>query len=364
MIALRNLLRNRVRSALTLLGVAVGIALYVCMAVITGDVRRQTRDVLEGYDTDVAVMARGASSPITSAISRADFQAIQDLLGPEDVSPVVLGSLHEKWNPYALVIGTTRRGAAAFRLVEGEHLSGKPGEVLAGRLLAENLKVAPGSALTLSGERFTVAGVYSLGSRIADGGVILETEGAQRLLRRENYLSLALVRVRNKGDVPSVIEAINGRLPGLKATSGGDFVGNIRFFRSIEAFARAISSVSLLATCILLANTLLLSVSERTREIGILMAIGWKPAMLLRMLLWESLLLCTGGAVVGNGLALLILGQLRRSEAIGFTWVPMTTSWSIFEVSVALSALIALASVAYPAFVALRLSPAEALRHE
>jgi len=344
--------------------VAIGIALYVCVAVITGDVRRQTRDVLEGYNTDVAVLAKGASSPLTSAISWAEFHAIQNLLDPEDVSPVVLGSLREEWNPYALVIGTTRRGASTFRLVEGEHLSGKPGEVLVGHLLAENLKLVPGSTLTLSEERFTVAGVYSLGSRIADGGVVLETEGAQRLLHRENYLSLAVVRVRNKASLRSVIETINGRLPRLKATSGGDFVSNIRLFRTIEAFARAISSVSLLATCIFLANTLLLSVSERTREIGILMAIGWKPIMLLRMLLCESLLLCLGGVLLGNGMALLILGQLHRSEAIGFTWVPMITSWSIFGASVVLSALIAAASVAYPAFVALRVSPAAALRHE
>lgn len=343
---------------------AVGIALYVCTSVITGDVRRQTRDVLEGYNTDVAVLAKGASSPLTSAISWTDYQSIQNLLNPEDVSPVVLGSLQEKWNPYVLVIGTTRHGAATFRLVEGRHLSGKPGEVLAGRFLAENLKLKPGSVLTLSEDRFTVAGIYSLGSRIADGGVVLETEGAQRLLRRENYLNLAVVRVRNKDDLQPLIDTINKHLPRLKAASGGDFVSNIRFFRTIEAFARAISSVSLLATCILLSNTLLLSVSERTREIGVLMAIGWKPSMLLRMLLCESMLLCLGGALLGNGLALLILSHLHGSEAIGFTWVPMATSWSIFGASLALSFLLAAASIAYPAFVALRLSPAAALRYE
>ena len=342
----------------------MGIAVYVSLAAITGDIRRQTQEIVEGYNTDIVVLARGAANPLTSAISWADFRAIEGFVGPDDVSPVVLGSLRETWNPYVLLVGTTERCASTFRFVEGRPLSGTRGEVLVGHLVADSRRLRPGSKLSLSDESFTVAGIYSLGSRYADGGVVLELSEAQRLLHRKDSVNLALVRVRPKARLAGLARSLNERFPRLRATSGGDFVASIRIFRTVDAFARAVALVALAAALILVSNTLLLSVSERTREIGILTAIGWSPARLLRMLLCEAAILCVLGAFFGNALSFFILRELRRSDAIGFAWIPVTASWSAFAVSLGLALLIAVASLAYPAFVALRLTPGAALRYE
>lgn len=364
MVVVRNLLRRKARSLLTVLGVAVGLSVYVAVSAIAGDIRRQAREVLRGYDTDIVVLGKGAPNPLASRISWDDLHGVEALLGAQDVSPVVLGSLREKWNPYTLVIGVDRTRASGFRLTDGRPLGGSPGEALVGTFLADKARVGPGGHVTLAEERFAVAGVYASGNRVIDGGVVLELAEAQRLLRLEKHLNLILVRVRGPGPVGDAARLLNQRFPNLRAAPGGEFVGNIRLFRTIEAFARAVAAIALVAACIVAANTLLMSVWERTREIGILTAIGWPPGLLLRVLFWEALLLCALGALLGNVLAVGVLRALSRSDALGFGWVPMTAPWRSVAASVGISAAVAAVSVVYPAVVALRLSPAAALRHE
>jgi putative ABC transport system permease protein len=111
-------------------------------------------------------------------------------------------------------------------------------------------------------------------------------------------------------------------------------------------------------------NTLLMAVAERTREIGILMAVGWTPWLVLRMLLAESVLLCLAGTALGNLLGLALLHAVNRMESVGFGWIPVSLSPALVASSFALTLLIALLALAWPAAVLARMQPLSALRHE
>ena len=107
-----------------------------------------------------------------------------------------------------------------------------------------------------------------------------------------------------------------------------------------------------------------MAIAERTREIGILMTVGWTPWLVLRMLFAESLTLCAVGAAVGNAFALVLLRIVNGMESVGFGWIPLRYPLSLAVVSFGMALGVALVSLAWPAVVLYRLQPLTALRHE
>lgn len=363
MLFLRNLFRHKARSLITLFGVAVGVALYVAVAAILGDLGRETHDVIAGYETDVAVQARGAGNPIASRISADELRALVGLFG-DDVTPFAIGTLREEWNSYALLLGTTPRMLNRFGLADGRAIRPGEREVVVGIELARRLGLGLGAELSFGGERWRVVGTYSVGNRFVDGAVVTDLRTAQRLLRMDESVNVALVRAGNRGDPRAVADTINGRLPRLLALASDDFIRTLRIFKTIDAFAKALALIAFVGSVAFVTNTLLMAVSERTRELGILMAIGWSPLRIVRMLLAEGLALCLLGGALGNGLALVALWLLNGSRLVAFGWVPVTLPREAVLASLGLVGSVAVVACVWPAVVVARLSPAAALRHE
>jgi ABC-type antimicrobial peptide transport system permease subunit len=363
MLFARNLLRNKTRTAMTLFGAAIGIAVYVTTTAIIGDMQRQTQAVIAGYNTEVMVQRRGASTPLTSFISPEDFSALHARFG-ENVVPLVVGSRREDWNSYVMILGTTPQLVSRFGLIEGKAPVAGRREVMVGALISQHHGFSAGKDIPLGDVRYRVAGVFSVGSRLLDGGVMMDLGDAQKLLGREGQINLAMIRLSGVADAGQLATDINSGFPRLEAVPAAELVANIRLFKTVEIFSKAVGMVSFLGACLVVTNTLLMAVSERTREIGIFMAVGWSPFRVLRMLLAESVALCLGGAVAGNGLALLLLHLLNRSKSVGLGWLPSVLPPESVAVSCEIALLLACIAVIWPAVILYRFSPAEALRHE
>lgn len=366
MIFLRNLLRAPARSLMTALGIAAGIGLFVAISAITIDLHEQIGGVASAYTLEVVVYERRATSPISSRISAAQMQALERRHGAA-LTPMAIGSLNERWNAYALVIGVTPDFARRTPLIAGEHVADGADGVLLGELAASRLSLAPGGTLRIDSRDVPVRGIYRTGSRMLDGGVMTGIAAAQRMLTREGaepQYTLALLRAASPSAAGAMIREIEQEHPGLRAIHGTEFAGSLRLMRVVDAFIRTISVVALIGTGLVVTNTLLMAVAERTRELGILMTVGWRPWLVLRMLAAESLVLCTAGALLGNGFALVLLRAVNGLESVGFGWIPLRYPWWLAGASVALAAVIALLALAWPAIVVLRLQPLTALRHE
>jgi putative ABC transport system permease protein len=122
--------------------------------------------------------------------------------------------------------------------------------------------------------------------------------------------------------------------------------------------------IALLLSGILILNTLLMAISERTREIGVLMAVGWSRWRIVRLIVSEAVILGIIGGVVGFGAAFPTLSLIQLLPAMGPGWIASVPSPVHFFTAVALSAAVAAISSFYPALFATRLVPAEALRYE
>jgi putative ABC transport system permease protein len=219
----------------------------------------------------------------------------------------------------------------------------------------------------LDGQDYKVSGVYRTGSRLFDGGFMTDITHAKKMLSQtgsRGQYTMALLQTSSREQKEQLIASITTQFPDLRAIPGTEFAGSLRLLKVIDAFARTISLVVLIGSCLVVTNTLLMAVAERTRELGILMTVGWSPWLILRMLTAESLLLCLLGAALGNAMALALLHTVNSMESVGYGWVPQTLSLDLVAGTFATTALIAIVALVWPAVVVWRMQPLSALRHE
>ena len=366
MISLRNVLRAPARSIMTAVGVAAGLALFVAITALTVDVGQQLEGAVNAYQMEVAVYERRATSPFSSRISPTQMEELQTRYGVL-LSPLVVGTHNEKWSAYALVMGVPSDLLNRIPLTAGARYEEGSGEVVLGEIAAHKLGVQQGQQLSLDGREVRVSGIFRTGSRLLDGGLMTDIPHAQQILTREGaerQYTLAVLRAESKEAAGVLIDEINRRYPSLKAIPGTEFAGAHRALRVVDAFVRTISAVALVGTCLVVTNTFLMAIAQRTREIGILMAVGWTPWLVLRMLFAESLVLCITGAALGNLLALILLRVVNRMDSIGFGWIPVRFPLALTGTSLVVALAVAMIALAWPAVVLYRMQPLSALRHE
>jgi putative ABC transport system permease protein len=246
---------------------------------------------------------------------------------------------------------------------------GKP-EVMLGDLLASNLKKNAGDTLEIQGSPFTVAGIYHGGSALEAGAVILPLDQMQKLGSLQGKVTAFHVRLRPAplGEMPDHYLAraqaqIEAALPGLRAVPAAERASNNQIVLLAHAAAWGTSSIAMLIGILGIANTMAMSVFERTREIGILRALGWKRWRILLLIQTEAAALGLAGGVLGIAVG---WGALRLLAALPQTSSIVSASFPVLLLAEALgiAVLAGLAAGAVPAWRGARLSPVEALRHD
>lgn len=366
MIFVRNLARAWGRSLMTVAGIACGVALFAAISAITRDLQSQIDGAAGQYRLELVISERRATSPMSSRLSAATMNALSARYG-EHLAPLVFGTLNERWNPYALVVGAEPRFIERVPLVEGRRPPPGQPALMLGEIAAQRLALAPGAQLEVAGRLLPVHGVYRTGSRLFDAAVLAELPTAQALLGRDGSptpYTLAALHIADGRSTDEVAGEIRARHPELKVAVGSELSGSLRLVRIVHALVGTISVIAVLGAAMVLANTLLMSTLERTREIGILMAIGWSPPRVLRLLLAECAALCLLGTLAGNALALAVLRGVNHLPSVGFGWIPVALPWPVVALSFAVCAAVAVLAMAWPAAVVWRLQPLAALRHE
>lgn len=366
-LALRQLMVSRVRSTTTLIGVALGLALYVSLTSISENFKGQVTSIIDQYNVDITVQAADASTPMASRLPEGLEQRLLQLDGVEDAMPTVVGRIRVSFNPYLVIIGVSQleHFAGRVRLLDGRMPASNSNEALVGHEVAVHDYGVGTRIMLRDDQQFLITGVYASEVPLLNAAVVVDLANAQRLVRREGEVSLVFLRLATGHDPETVAEQINQRFPALRAIPAGDMVSDVMLVRVTEVSARALAILAVAVSCILVMNTLLTAVSERTREIGILIAIGWSGWLICRLILLQSLIICATGLVLGNLAAAGILGLISHAnpEGIGW-WVDALPRPATVFISALIAFGLALASTLYPAWVAIRLPALKALRHE
>jgi ABC-type antimicrobial peptide transport system permease subunit len=367
MIFLRNLLRAKVRNSLTVLGIAAGIAVFVSIASINREMNRQIGYITSAYNTEVMIKGGRALSPFRSRISPAQLAELRAAIGP-GVSPMVMGTLALDRHTHIPVIGIPATLAGMVPMVNGRTFRADGAEVTAGLLAAELMQLESGRPARLGGQNHLVSGLYRSGSKFVDSGLMADIGTARRILGQApgaTDYNIVMVQTGNKAATERVLRQVRERFPHLRAEPTVEFSGTLHIFRTIENSSFAVAAIAVLGAAIVIANTLVMTVAERTRELGILVSIGWTPWLVLRMLFAESLVLCGLGALAGNLLAWGVLAAMAGTLPQGVGWtMPATLAGFAVLASCAAALVLALLALLWPAAVVYRLQPAQALRHD
>jgi putative ABC transport system permease protein len=263
------------------------------------------------------------------------------------------------WKPGSLLF----RG---IRIVSGRAIqSGDDRSAMLGRVLALNLKKKEGETIEVSGEPFKVVGVYESDSLFENGGLIVPLVVLQRMMGREGTVSGFVVAAEDpsRKAVDALAKRVEAAVPGVAAVPARDFVQGDNQIRLVKSMAWATSLIAMVLGSVGVLNTMMMTVFERTREIGILRALGWKRSRVLSLVLGEAAALGGAGALLGSALAYAGVKALAQAPMASI-FINADLPPAVLLVGILLGLGLSIVGGVYPALHAAALDPSEALRHE
>lgn len=366
---LRNLLRRRSRSLLTIVGIAIGIAAVVALTSLAWGFERSWSNVYRARGTDLIVTKTITRSAMPAAFAAGIADQLRAVPKVREVAGVLTEIFSVEDSPSMVVMGW-EPGTSLW-----EHLGLERGrmpiptaknELLLGSLAAEILAKRVGDRVQIETAEFVVVGIISSSALMESGAAIMPLPAMQALTERQgmvNFLDLRMTPDATPAELDQLRATIKSRFQGLTAFDPGAVAQSTAAIQIAKAMSLATSLIALVVGAVGVMNTILMSVFERFREFGVLLAIGWRRARILRMILFESLALSLVGGAAGCVLGIAAVRALQ--------WNPWIRGKLMGEVSPALlgaAMLIALALGAlgglYPAWMGSRMSPVDALRHE
>lgn len=374
----KNLFRRPVRSLLTASGVALAVGAVVALLGVARGFEDSLLQVLQGHGVDIVVTRAGKTDRMTSVLDQRWGPLVAGIEGVEKVAGALMDVVDFR---EANLIGVFIQGwpADSFVFEQLSVRSGRrlhPGDrqcVLLGAKLAEILQKGDGDTVEIEMQPFRVVGVYESYNLYENRSAIMPLEDFQRLMDRQGQVMAFHVMVRQGADKSSLVEEVcrqietladeHGRRLPLEARPAYDYVKSTLQIRQVQAMAWVTSVIACVIGAVGMLNTMIMSVFERTHEIGILRAIGWRKRRIVRMILGESLLLCLAGATLGVLAAVAGVYWLSTLPAVAGL-VQGKISPVVIGQGYAIAVLVGLAGGLYPACRGAWLSPTEAIRHE
>ena len=367
----KNVVRRRMRTLLTVCGLSTAVAAVVALVGISNGFVSSFNDVYRSHGVDLIVSRKGVADRLSSAMDQSFADRIGGIEGVDHASGFLLETMSlEEEGVYGLpVIGVRpdSRMLLDYRIQQGRNLKrGDQQVVLLGSQLASRLEHGVGDQVVFfEGEQFEVAGVYQSYSAWENGSMIVPLDQLQRLTDRAGqvtFVNVILAGPPSQENVQRAATMIRALDDKLSAMPTEDFVKTDARIRVAGTMAWMTSTIAVLIGATGMLNTMMTSVFERTREIGILRAIGWKPSRVVCMILMEAGLVSITAALLGIVGGTLITRLMSQLPNVAGTISPYT-DWTVVVQGLAIAVGIGLLGASYPAYRGARLVPSEALRY-
>jgi putative ABC transport system permease protein len=368
---LKNPFRNKTRSALAIVGIAVGIATIVALGLVTGGLKAATSETLNAGGSDLTV-SEANSNFMSGTIEEARVEELNSISGVKNAAgvlrktPTINTTVEGSFGSFS-VNGIELDKLSVVDItsgsVEGTLFSSGSNEIILGKTAAESLEKKVGDSINLFGEDFTITGIFETGNIMYDGAAFTSLDTLQDLTNSPGEVSTIYVQANDNTNLTELSKNIEDTYPNeLTATSASALTDRINEGLSIiDSATWAISLLAIFIGGVGVINTMIMSVYERTREIGVLKAVGWRSRRILGMIMGESIVLTLLAAVVGTVLG--VLGAVAGLSLLGGEISP-AYSLDVFVRGFLVAILVGVLGGIYPAYRASRLPPTEALRYE
>jgi putative ABC transport system permease protein len=368
-VAMLNLKKRPIRSLLTTLGIAVAVGSFVSIVGLTRGFERAWINTLLARGTHLIAFQKGAVDLLTTSIDARAGEQIRRIDGVRDVAGELADLMVLEAQYSTVAVGWESGGYLweTLKLVSGRLPA--PGEdrvVLLGESAAEALKKKAGDSLMVRERPFKILGIFRVGGVMGNNSTVLPLPVMQEMMQRQGKVSCFNIRVVRPDDperAASVRSRLRAAFPNLSVVETSSLAENDMILRLFHAVAWSVSLISIFIALVVVLNTLLMSVIERTHEIGILSAIGWPTRRIVGMIVLEGLVLSLVGGVAGLAIGTGGLHWVVSLPRMRGLIEPEVTLRLLIEVLGAATGLGGLGSL-YPAWRAARLNIVDALRYE
>ena len=370
---LKNPFRSKSRALLAIIGIGIGIATIVALGAVTDGMIASADDTLHagGCDFTISGKSNEDSSPSqmsfgTTTINQSYVEKIQNVSGVNRAVPIYMAILRTSESPYFTLIGMDpgNQDLAELTITKGRMYKNDSYEIILGKAAAENENKTVNDTIKLNGETFEIVGIFETGNTFQDQGGFSPLEITQDLMDAEDNISSIYVKLDSGANVETVegkIDSLYGEnLTTISSLSDLEMVRDM--IDMLNGASWAISLLAIIIGGVGIINTMLTSVLERTRELGVLKAVGWSNKKILTMIIGESIVITLVAGIIGSICGVIGVELLSATGAVSIL-APVYTI-NTFAKAFGIALIVGVIGGLYPAIKATRLPPTEALRYE
>src|SRR5215469_15528707 len=356
-VVIRGLIRRRTRTTLTLLGISIGIAAVVALVGLSRGLNKSWAAGMKARGTDVVV------SNMTSSLVPKPFNAtVRDRIAhlPHIAATcALLVDLMSVENTEMIMVSGREWGGftwANLKLISGRMPSDAHEN-------ADVLKKKIGDPIQIETAELKVVGIVDGSAWVENGSVILSLPLLQEITGDQERINVIDVRLKSgtsRSDVQALCEQINQLVPEARAIVASENLNQSEISRIVGAMSWSTSLLAVLVGVLGVMNTMLMNVFERTPEICVLLALGWKRRRIVELVLWESAILGLLGGIIGVFIGVAGVRLLGATPSIRGLLEP-DIGIRLLAVSVAIAILVGVVSGLYPAWRSSRVTPSQAL---
>jgi len=369
---LKNPFRNKTRSLLAIIGIAIGIATIVALGLITVSLEDSTETTLKDGSAEITATKIGSSMASTSGNLNdsyveelAKIDGVEKTAGMLETSVIDPSSTSDSSRYGFSLYGAKKDdlNIVGINNINGSVYSEDKDELIVGKSLADEENYTIGDTIDVYGNEFKITGIYETGSIFYDSAMYTNLERLQNLTDNENKISSISIKIKKDANLTTVNDKIkeeyNDTLNTITTEEMAQTIDDT--LGMINSATTAIEALAIIIGGLGVINTMMMTVFERTREIGVLKSVGWSKKRILTMIMGESIVLTVISGIIGS-----ILGVLAVFILFKINGDDMTL---IFNMNIFIKAFVVALSVGiigglYPAIKASKLSPTEALRYE
>jgi putative ABC transport system permease protein len=318
-------------------------------------------------DSEMLVFERDVSDLFFSSVKDEDWEKIRAMDVVAAAHPLLFGLVSAEGHPvitcFGLLKGDPRLSSATWLAGDHDAFGSAGGEIVLGQRAAGFLEAGLDDSVEIGNETFTVSGIIHTRNGFEDGGVFLPLESAREFFHRDGVSSILTVKLNDPSETGAFRKEIDDAFPHLVALENAEFNRGYSQFRIMRATSWAVGIAAFLLGGLGVANTMVLSVFVRIRELAILKSCGFSRGQVGSLIFGESLVVSAIGSLIGLGFgygAIIALKHLPWLQG----YVLPRVEWPVIIVILVVAALTGVAGAAYPARFAMNIETARALRYE
>jgi putative ABC transport system permease protein len=365
-LALRNLRRRPIRTALSILGIALAVGGALALLALSRSIQDATRDGMDEIGDDLAVTQKDAPDIFAGFLPADSEGRVAKVAGVARAAGEMFMFAPSEKNRQVLTVGWPETSFLWSKIPLREGRVPNAGErkvVVVGDATADALAKKIGDQIEVFGDAFTVVGISKYKAIINRGTVIMPLADLQELSYRPNQVTMVHVNVARDAPAAEItrIRRDIETLGGVMVSTSSESLGNDRNFKILNAVSLAISIIALAMGVIYVLNSLVMATQERTREIGIVAAIGWSDTRIMTSIVIEGLVMCAIGCAFGVLLSFFAAFAFPLIPTIG-DMISFQPSLRLMAATIGAAFLLCAVGALYPAWRAVSMMPAEALR--